>query len=426
MKVLMVTVGSAGDVHPFIGVGRTLRARGHEVRVATNPYFEERIRGAGLGFEPLGTVEDYTSVVGDPRLVRTFASPKLVIDELIHKSVLPTIELTRRIVAEWAPDVVVRHHISLGSRWVAHQHGIPTATVVLAPAFFFSRQDPGVYRPWERLDTAPWLAEFKLQIARRVMRWWMDRPLNRMRRELGMPPGRDFLFSEVKDGSITLGLWSKHLRGPASDDPPNSHICGYSFFDRSHGHEDAPEEIDHFLRRCEDAGTPPVVFTLGTSVVQHAGNFYEMATQACTRLNVPGLLLAGKPENVPSGLPASVRAFAYAPFSTVLPRGSLTVHHGGAGTTGQGLRSGRPTVIIPFVNDEFDNAARAERLGTSITLGRGRLSARSLTDSIDRALRDREVRMRATIIGGPLRVEDGALAAAHHVEALVKAPVGAA
>lgn len=411
----MLTLGSAGDVHPFIGIGQALARKGDQVRIAANPYFQERITGAGLGFEPIGTVEEYTEVICNPRLVNQFASPKLIIDELIHKSVRPTIELTERMVREWRPDVIVRHHISLGSRWVAERHGIPTATIALAPAFFFSRIDPVAYRSWESLAGPPWLANLKMQIAKRVMRWFMDRPLNEIARETGYEQGRDFLFHEVTGGDTTLGMWSKHLRDRAPDDPENSHICGYSFFDRSPGSECDAGDLDEFLSRCERSGKRPAVFTLGSSVVHHAGNFYQMATAACRKLGIPAVLLVGKKENAPTGLPDSIRAFTYAPFSDVLPRGAVTIHHGGAGTTAQGLRSGRPTIIIPFVNDEFDNAARAERMGSSITLKRGRLNERTLVECLDRALNDREMQMRAEVYRGVLEIEDGAGEAAARI-----------
>ncbi|HLO40560.1 MAG TPA: nucleotide disphospho-sugar-binding domain-containing protein, partial [Phycisphaerales bacterium] len=300
-------------------------------------------------------------------------------------------------------------------------YAIPTATIVLSPAFFFSRQDPAAYRSWESLHAPPWLSELKLQVARRAMRWFMDRPLNRIRRELGMAAGRDFLFGEVKDGNIALGLWSKHLRGPAADDPPRSAVCGYSSFDRSPEDELGREELDAFLTRCEAAGTPPAIFTLGTSVVQHAGDFYPMAVRACTRAKMPALLLVGKAENIPKGLPPSMHACIYAPFSQVLHRGSVTVHHAGAGTTAQTLRSGKPSIAIPFANDEFDNAARIERLGTSLTIRKSVLQEQSLADALVRVGQDREMHMRAGILRGPVCVENGAETAADRIEAL--APV---
>jgi rhamnosyltransferase subunit B len=412
----MFTIGSAGDVHPFIGIALELRRRGHEVRIATNPHFEARIRAEGIGFEALGDEASFLSVLHDPRLVRQFASPNLIIEELIHKSVKPTVELADRVAREWSPDVVVRHHISLGSRWVAARRGIATATVVLAPAFFFSREDPSCYRSWESLDTPRWLAELRLRVGKWLMRWMMDRPLNAMRRELGFEPGRDFLFEEVRGGDATLGMWSEHFRPPAKDDPRGAVVCGYSFFDRRHGDDADRATLERFLSRCEDRGTPPIVFTLGSSVVQHAGGFYHLAAEACRRLDRPALLLAGRNENAPSGGGESVHVCTYAPFSEVLPRGAGTVHHGGAGTTAQGLRSGRPTVIVPFVNDEFDNAARAKRLGTSITIQRGRLDVGSLTASLDRVIHDREMTRRAEVFGGALSVEDGCSRAADEIE----------
>ena len=81
-----------------------------------------------------------------------------------------------------------------------------------------------------------------------------------------------------------------------------------------------------------------------------------------------GLLLIGSSDNAPRQLPPGVRAFGYARFSTVLPRGCAVVHHGGVGTTAQALRSGKPTVVIPIVHDEFDNAARVQRLGVSFSM----------------------------------------------------------
>ena len=65
-----------------------------------------------------------------------------------------------------------------------------------------------------------------------------------------------------------------------------------------------------------------------------------------------------------------MRVFEYAPYSEILPRGALTVHHGGIGTTAQCLRSGRPMIVVPHIADQFDNAARAAALGVSRTIAR--------------------------------------------------------
>jgi len=88
------------------------------------------------------------------------------------------------------------------------------------------------------------------------------------------------------------------------------------------------------------------------------------------------LLLIGHSRNLPqAALPEGVAAFEYAPYSEVLPRACAIVHQGGVGTAGQGLRSGKPVLILPHAHDQFDNAARVARLGCGRVLPRPRFNA---------------------------------------------------
>ena len=68
--ILLITLGSHGDVHPFVGIGRELKARGHRVRLATNPYFESLIARAGLELVPLGEASFFTSYRALPKPFR--------------------------------------------------------------------------------------------------------------------------------------------------------------------------------------------------------------------------------------------------------------------------------------------------------------------------------------------------------------------
>jgi len=110
-------------------------------------------------------------------------------------------------------------------------------------------------------------------------------------------------------------------------------------------------------------------------------------------------------------------AVAYAPHGALFPRAAAVVHHGGVGTTAQGLRAGCPALIVPHAHDQFDNAARVERLGLGRTLDARRYSAdaaapllRALVDAPPVAARGREI---AAAIAG----EDGGAAAVRAIEA---------
>lgn len=381
-NILITTIGSAGDIHPFIAVGIALARRGCRVTVLTNPYYEERIRAAGLLFAPVGTREDLFRVLEDPALTKPWRSPLLIIRELIGGSVGPTIAAVNAQIAQRKVDLIVRHHISLGSRWVAQKQNIPCVTCVLAPLFMMNPNAPAVHHPSQSLNASPRIMRMRLAFNKYLLRLLYDRPLNRQRRIHGFPKERDLFRTEIQSCDKVLGLWSRAFRPPIDGDPANVTITGFCTFDSSPAQQADNHDLTTFLEECKQFGPGLLVFTLGTSVVHHSNGFYELAATAASALKLPAVLLVGDAKYAPKTLPQSVRAFPYAPYSLLFPAATAIIHHGGIGTTAAAMAHGKPTVIIPFANDEFDNAARAQQLGVSLTLLATRLSAARLRDTL--------------------------------------------
>ena len=197
------------------------------------------------------------------------------------------------------------------------------------------------------------------------------------------------------------------------DDPPNGVICGFPWFDGA-----ATREPDPGLESFLAAGEPPIVFSLGSSAVHVPGSFYEEAAEACRQLGRRGILLCSTADAGPAGLSDSVRAFGYVPFSRVLPRGCASVIHGGVGTMAQALRAGRPTVVVPFAHDQFNNALRVEALGLGAKVSRKRAAASGLASTLKRVLEDPDVQSRCRRMGDLLEREVGAAQAADRLERL--------
>ncbi len=421
MRLLIASIGSAGDIHPFIAVGLAMRARGHEVLFLANPHFRERIERAGLAFAALGKEEDYLRMVTDPALVHPTRGPFFVFRELIAGTCRPMYEEVTRLAREFKPDLVFRHHIAFGARWACEKLGLPCAAATLSPIFWFSRIDPPVFKRGVFEHAPAWLRRARMRFGRVVVRWFADPIFNPIRRELGLPAQREVFITESRAGAALLGLWSPRYRGPRDDDPAHARICGFCFFDRA---AEAPADLDAFLRASDPRR--PVVVTMGSSVVHHARELYEHAAAACAELGVPGALLVGSPEYVPRGLPGGVGAFTYAPYSAVFPRAAAVVHHGGIGTTAAAMNAGVPAVIVPFANDEFDNAARARRLGVSVTLHSSKVSRQRLADALSAVLNDRAASERADALGELVRAESGAEQAADELERVAGVSPGAA
>jgi len=129
------------------------------------------------------------------------------------------------------------------------------------------------------------------------------------------------------------------------------------------------------------------------------------------------LLLIGHARNMPAEkLPSGVAAFEYAPYSEVLPRACAIVHQGGVGTTGQGLRSGQPVLILPHAHDQFDNAARVVRLGCGRTIPRPRYTVATAIIELQALLTDRRYAERAAEVGEIVRQENGTTVAVDAIE----------
>lgn len=431
MRVLLSTIGTAGDVHPFIAVGLALKSRGHEVVVLANPHFAGRINGAGLGFWPLGMEAEYLRFVKHADLVSGAGSPMYVLHNLVLPAMAPTMEAIGNIRVAFRPDVVMAHHISLGAGAACERLQIPLALAVLAPLFWLSREEHVVMPTLPMYNPPRWLDRIARRAMRPLGRWSVDRPINRARRAAGLSPvcdaaitvarGGDGLLERERIGreraTAVLGLWSEHFRAVMKDDPTGGEICGFAVWDRpAQTAEGAAAERETI--GWMEQGDPPAVVTLGSSVSHHGSAVYEMASAACARLGRRALLLTGA-----SGATAErtgARAVEYAPYSRVMPRGCVTVHHGGIGTTAAAMRSGRPQVIIPFANDEFDNAARAERLGAAVRLSRRRLSIERLCGAIGEAATDARMIGAAASLGDRLRGEDGAARAAEALERVAR------
>lgn len=413
MRVLIVTAGSHGDIHPFLGIGRAIQSLGHDAIVMTNPYFEPDVMGAGLEFRPHGEHIDLPSFIREKNLMHPVLGP-LNVFRWLFKAAPGLIEEFDAAVTDLRPDAVLHHSICLGTRWICQKRGVAHAAAALQPSIWFSAHDPVPAMQMEPGEgaarTARRMGRALAPVGGAISSW----TINRLRLRCGFPKVPRALMGEFRGGDVALGLWSPEFRAPMPDDPAGSRITGFPFYDAAPMRA-CPAAVERFLDEGKARGDRPIVFALGTTAIHVAGEFYRHAAEACRVLGRRGLLLVGRSENVPARLPAGVVAAEYAPFSAVLPRAACSVVHGGIGSTGQALAAGRATLVAPVSHDQFNNGVRVERLGVGRTLGRRRLTVERLVHAIRACVDDPAIAARAAELGARLRDEDGSEAAARVV-----------
>jgi UDP:flavonoid glycosyltransferase YjiC (YdhE family) len=162
-----------------------------------------------------------------------------------------------------------------------------------------------------------------------------------------------------------------------------------------------------------------VVFTLGTTAVNEAGDFYAVSARAAAALGARAVLLTGKRAgHTPASLPTGVTAVPYAPFAALLPRASVVVHQAGIGTLAHVMRAGKPSLAVPFAHDQPDNAARAARLGIARVVPRSQYMVHAVEAALGETLEDSAMQRRAREAGQQVRQEDGARVAAEAIDRL--------
>lgn len=360
MHVLLAPVGSHGDVHPFIGLGLGLQARGHRITLIASEMFGELAARHDFEFAPSMTKDEYESAIANPDLWDPKRSVGVIFNREMMRKYLPIgfEHIRSRYVR--GKTVLLAGPLSLPARIANEKLGIPLATVHLAPSGIFSAVEPPIY-PLLRMK-AWWPTAFKrfvFWLGERVMLDPKIRPeLNEFRATLGLPPVRRVLGKWIHSPQRILGLFPDWF-GNAPDWPEPVRTPGFIRYDQADG-KPLPAEVEDFL----NAGEAPIVFSFG-SAMRTGRKYFDAAVGACATLGKRGLLLAKKTEQIPPNLPSTVMQADYAPFSAVFPRAAAVVHHGGIGTTAQALAAGVPQIVMPMSFDQPDNGERLRKLGVA-------------------------------------------------------------
>jgi len=421
-RILLATVGSLGDLHPFIALGRALQSRGFTVILASAAEYRDKVEAAGLLFHALRP--SFADMERDLGMSRRAITHRIVADSrfLFRRLVLPYLRESFADMQDACDGaaLVVASSLGIAARLAAERCCLPCIGIALQPMMFLSAYDPPLVpraewlmRLMRRLGPGP--TGVVLRLIKRSLRG-MFAPLDELRAELGLPAlRRDSLFDDSFPPGGAIGLYSPLLGGLQPDYPPHTLISGFARFDSEDGRA---AQLDAGLEAFLGAGSAPLVFTLGSLIVNDPGPFYRESVAAARQLGLRAVLLVGESgaEALADLAGEDACILAYAPHSLLFARAAAIVHHGGIGTLAQALYSGRPALIVPFFADQVDNAERAARLGVARVLRPAAYQARLAARELQTLLQTTSYANAATAVRQRLAGESGAATAAAFIE----------
>jgi UDP:flavonoid glycosyltransferase YjiC (YdhE family) len=416
--IVLSTFGSLGDINPFIALALGLQQRGYQAVIATIPFYRDYVADAGLPFYPIRP--DLSPE--DKDLLRRAMHPRKGPAFILKNIVLPYIHESYADInaAVQKADALITHPLSFAGHIVVEKNNLPWISVVLAPSTLFSAYDmpvlPGVSFTTILEKMGPAANRLFIRWVKCVSHIWC-RPIYRLRKSVGLGPGEHPIFNAQYSPMLVLAMFSDLLARPRPDWPPNTRITGYAFYDTEVEQRDSFSQLESFL----NDGPPPLVFALGSVAVYRAGDFYREAVKVAAMMGRRAVLVLGKDtDNLPAEkLPPEIIAIDYTPYSKLFPKAAAIVHQGGIGTTGQALKSGKPSLVVPFAHDQPDNARRLERLGMSRTLSLKRCTAYAMARALEKLLGDEKIILRADIVGEKVSSKDGVAVACDAIEAVI-------
>lgn len=409
-RIILASLGSAGDLHPYVAIAQGLIARGHSAAVGTHADSRMAVEKAGVDFLPVR-----------PDFNRSRASA-LMANDLFHP-IWGHVRARREFLAsigatfEDLMQPVRGADLFISSPTVAPAGLVAAATAVpWIPAYhtcpLFSsiaesvagNMFPGHGR-WHRVHA------MVRPLAARLLKPFVSLRTNPLD-ELAKNYGITYKPGEELRSRLVLGLLSPLFAPMQSNWPSQTRLTGFPIYDGTSSGGARQTELETFLGQ----GEPPLVFSLGATQTEQ--DFFSASMAAAVQLKRRALFVIGNHSRsvLPDKLPEGMLVTGQMPYSSVFPKASVIIHHGGVGTTALALRAGRPMLVVPRAFDQPGNATRAERLGVARVIPRSKYNAGRATEALRRLLKDTNYQMRAAELGPLIRAEDGVRNACDAIE----------
>jgi UDP:flavonoid glycosyltransferase YjiC (YdhE family) len=384
-----------------------LQGAGHRVILATSASFSQWIEAYGVGTHPVRfNMQEAMQTPEAQAVLKSKNLPRQL--QLMRDAMSQSPEAQD---ATWEAiqeaDLVIQSPTGTGALEAASQRGIPAVFAVPIP-FAPTGAFPSFFLGSLRFSPGQGFNKLTHKLTQRMLWGSMGAPMTKhLRQKLGLQPWRsyaDILAYSRSVGAPWLYGFSEYVLPRPADWDETQHITGYWFLDPQPDWQ-PPEALLRFL----DSGPPPVYVGFGSMSHDDPERMTRLALRALELSGQRGVLSTGWGGIARQAAPPGVFFVDDAPHKWLFPRMAAVVHHGGAGTTGAGLRAGVPNLIAPFApNDQPAWAERVATLGVGLRLpGSKKLTAERLAEAIQAAVTDSALRARAAALGEKIRAEDG-------------------
>lgn len=410
MRITLLAWGTRGDVQPCVALGIGLKRAGHNVRLCADDDYAPLADRYGLEFFPTGVhFSDFFTSGPAPSAGKRGRSPIGMAWQMMRTLRDALKELMEAAwQASQASDAILFSSIPIYGYHIAERLEVPCFWALSMPVFNRTRAWPNPVLPFP----LPLGGSYNLLTHMFIEQSWqqlLGRVFNHWRRErLGLPSLSlsKWPYTELRGQPVTCFYHYSPLVMPKPPDwGSHIHVTGYWLLEHSSDWQ-PPASLLAFIM----AGPRPIYVGFGSMSlgIRDRKAIVKLAVEALTRAGQRGVLAMGRCDLSNVYGSESVLSVGATPHDWLFPRMAAVVHHGGAGTTGAGLRAGIPNIVVPFMADQPFWGERVKLLGAGPNpIPWARLTAERLASAIREAINQRPMQERVAALGGCIRAEEG-------------------
>jgi UDP:flavonoid glycosyltransferase YjiC (YdhE family) len=420
MKITVFAAGSRGDIQPCLALSKGLKRAGYTVQLAAPENFADFIQARGINFYPLrGDVEQLMSSdtgrafmeTGGGNPIRSVRAIRTMIAPVVQQMAIDGYQACRG-----SDGLICLGVFSAFGQAIAEALKIPLIHIEPTP-LLWTRAFPAPSWPIQR-NLGGWHNFSSGMLMLQVIWQWYRPFINEYRQQLGLVPTSAARFYHTLYEKPMLSAYSPQLIPHPADWPANVHLTGYFYLDEKPDWQPS-SELQAFL----DAGAPPVYVGFGSMGGRNPEHLADLILAALQKSGQRGVILAGWGGLRLKNVPESVFMADSVPHSWLFHQMAAVVHHGGAGTTAEGLRAGVPNLIVPFILDQPFWGTRVHAMGLGPKpIPHKKLTADRLAAAIQETISNPKMRQHAQAVGQAIRAENGVANAVQIVEQYLGKP----
>jgi rhamnosyltransferase subunit B len=397
LNIVISTIGTVGDVLPYLSIAKSLQECGHNTVVATCEIHRELCDKNKIRFKPLSPNLD----IGKDALIKRMMNSRHGEGIIFKEVILANIENSYNELFEITDDcdILINHCYCYAGPIVAEKKNLLWISGHLSPVNFWSAFDPSIISISEYLIHLPKMGlvvnRYFIQKAKKQLLDWCS-PIESLRKKLGLPYFEHPVFEGMFSKHLSLALFSSEFAKPQKDWPKS---CIQTGFVRQHNSEWKNLALEKFIFEND---RPLIIVAFGSSVVNNCENIYSIIENISAGSKCKFLFIGGN-----KGFNSDKLFYLDSvPYRSVFKYGKLIIHHGGIGTTSDAMLAGVPMIILPQFADQPDNAYRVRKLGLGNFIQKSKLCEKSLGKMIKKMLTNNDYLTKAKLVSDKLAIEN--------------------